>query len=203
MIKKSKRLISGCLVAVMMVLSVGTSVSLTNNVTTVKAGVREDNVAAHNKIEHLRWSLKRNYLGLKNVGTWQQYIKEARALTKKLPNGSTKNKYTERINSAEALVKAAGGVNHLEFSMEKNYPSVKNAEIWVTYIEKAAMDLSKVTREYEDQVINLLERLIYKAIEVDEILGGYGEDEDIDLNLDDIDVDIDSMDIQGIENLVK
>lgn len=189
MIKKSKRLIGTCLVAVMTVLSAGTAVSLTNDVTTVKAGVKEDNLAAHKKIEHLRTSLKRNYLGLKNVGTWQQYIKEARALTKKLPNGSTKNKYTERINSAESLVNAAAKVNHLEFSMEKNYPSVKNAEAWVVYVEVAAKELSKVTIEYEDQVYDLLERLIEKAFEIDGILGGYGEETEIDP--------------QAIEDLVK
>lgn len=171
MIKKSKRLIGTCLVAVMTVLSAGGAVSLTN-VTTVKAGVKEDNLAAHKKIEHLRGSLKKNYLGLKNVGTWQQYVKEARALTKKLPNGSTKNKYTERINSAESLVNAAAKVNHLEFSMQKNYPSVKNAETWAIYAVQAAEDLGKVTIEYEDQVDKLLERLLEKAFEIDEILGG-------------------------------
>lgn len=175
MIKKSKKLIGSCLIALMTVLSVGGSVTLTSNVTPVKAGVKEDNLAAHKKIEHLRSSLKRNYLGLKNVGTWQQYVKEARSLTKKLPNGSTKNKYTERINSAESLVNAAAKVNNLELSMQKNYPSVKNAETWAIYAIQAAEDLSKVTTEYEDQVDKLLERLLDKAFEIDEILGGNGE----------------------------
>ncbi|MEG2339054.1 MAG: hypothetical protein RSB66_08245, partial [Clostridium sp.] len=65
------------------------------------------------KVDKITSSLKSNYLGLKNVGQWQQYIKEARALAGKLSK-SIRVKYVNQIDKAEALVNAAARVNKVE-----------------------------------------------------------------------------------------
>ncbi|KMT23341.1 Ig-like domain-containing protein [Clostridium cylindrosporum] len=172
MIYKSKKVVGACLLSAMTLMSIASATQSISEVKVVKAGVREDSLAVHYKIEHLRSSLKKNYLGLKNVGQWQKYIKEARALNAKLPNGSTKTKYAERINTAEALVNAAARVNQLEFSMDKNAHVMANVPQWGEYVDLAIEDLEKVDiNQYEAQYNSLVDRLEKRILDIYEILG--------------------------------
>ncbi|KMT23340.1 Ig-like domain-containing protein [Clostridium cylindrosporum] len=168
---KSKKLIGSVLVGAMTLVSVAGTTQSVDEVKIVNAGVKEDTKAVHTKVEQIRNSLKKNFLGLKNVGQWQKYIKEARTLNAKLPKGATKNKYAARINSAEALVNAAARVNKVEGSMANNAHTVKNAEQWIKYVELAEADLEKVdVNEYEDQINSLINRLNKKIAEINDIL---------------------------------
>lgn len=173
MIKKSKKAIGTCLVGVMTVLSAGSAVTSLGEATKVEAAVTPVQ-AAHNKIEQLRNSLKKNYLGLKNLGTWQTYIRDAKNLTARLPNGSTKNLYYSRIDSAERLVNAAAAVNQLEKSMEVNAHVMRNVPTWINYVDIAIDKLSRVTTEYEDQFYTLYRRLLTASMEIDSIIESSG-----------------------------
>lgn len=95
-------------------------------------------------IDHITLSIKTNYLGLKNVGQWQQYIEEARALNGKLQYGATKRKNESDLDKIEALVNAAARVNQVEKSMDVNALSMKNVKQWEYYIDLAKSDLEKV-----------------------------------------------------------
>ena len=166
-----KNLGAGFLAALMLLSSAGVS-QLVKEVIPVEASVRQDVLAVHNSVEHLRKSLKNNYLGIKNVGQWQSYIKTSRNLNNKLPNGSSKNKYNERINTSEALVNAVAHISHLEASMDKNAHIMKNVPQWEGYIESASKSLDKVDlSQFENQYNNLKERLEVKIKQVNKIKG--------------------------------
>lgn len=167
---KSKKALGLVLSGAMVLTGVGTTLSSVGNVTVVQAAVKDDVKAVHNKVEQLVKSIKKNYLGLKNVGQWQKYIKEARDLNARLPKGSTKNKYAERINKAEAVVNAAARVNQLEISMKKNSHTNSNLAQWLEYTYLAAVDMQKIDKkEYAAQYNELDQRMEERANELEEI----------------------------------
>lgn len=160
MAKKSKKALGAAMAGVM---AVGAVAGAANTVVTqVKADVASDVKAAHAKLEHLRTSLHNNYLGLKNQATWEIYAKEAQALINKLPNGSTKTTYQERLDRANAMILAAASVNHAEFSIQKNFPKADNANQWKAYAEKAMANVEKVEKgqEYSDRTPILVNRIV-------------------------------------------
>ena len=160
MAKKSKKALGAAMAGVM---AVGAVAGAANTVVTqVKADVASDVKAAHAKLEHLRTSLHNNYLGLKNQATWEIYAKEAQALINKLPNGSTKTTYQERLDRANAMILAAASVNHAEFSIQKNFPKADNANQWKAYAEKAMANVEKVEKgqEYSDRTPILVNRVV-------------------------------------------
>lgn len=168
MIKRGKKAIGTCLVGVMTVLSVGGAVSMKEVTTTEAATTEVQN--AYNKIEQLRTSVRKNSLTLSNVAQWQTYISEAKSLTNKLPNGSTKNLYNSRINSAERLVNAVAAVSQLEKSMSSNSHVIKNVPTWINYVDVAVDKLARVTVEYDEQFYNLYKRLLMCSLEIDKII---------------------------------
>lgn len=168
MIRKSKKAIGTCLVGVMTVLSVGGVVSLKE--ATIVEAATSDVQAANNKIEQLRKSIRSNYLGLKNIPQWQTYISQAKSLTAKLPNGSTKNLYYSRIDSAERIVNAVAAVSQLEKSMVDNSHTVKNVPTWIRYVDASIDKLSRVTVEYDEQFYSLYNRLLRCSLEIDKII---------------------------------
>ncbi|MEG2892675.1 MAG: alpha/beta hydrolase [Clostridium sp.] len=159
---RGKRFVAATMAAMMMVSAISTFVSGENIVFAAKMSKNEGAVKA--KVDKITSSLKTNYLGLKNVGQWQQYIKEARALAGKLPSGSVKNKYIDQINKAEALVNAAARVNKVEQSMSTNAHSINNATTWEQYINLAKTDLAKVDKNiFGKQISELNSRIASKG----------------------------------------
>ncbi|MEG0579848.1 MAG: hypothetical protein RR490_08030, partial [Niameybacter sp.] len=124
----------------------------------------------HNKLEHLRESLKKNYLTVKNIPIWDQYIQEAKKLLERLPEGSSKEKYEERITDAEVLLVAIARVSKLEESVEANADIIGNVKVWEKYIELGKKDLGNVDKEaFKSHYNNLLERLALKNKVVEEV----------------------------------
>ena len=156
-------------IAITGLIAVGNVAPVAIEVQQVDASTSDLVNSIHGKIEHIRWSLKNNYLGLKNVGTWQGYEKDIRNLIAKLPNGSSKTKYTQRINECSSLINAAAKINHVEKSLEVNFHGIKNADVWAEYIEQAAILISNVSNQFEEQVDDLIYRLFDVAFTVDAI----------------------------------
>ncbi|MEG2892679.1 MAG: PEGA domain-containing protein [Clostridium sp.] len=156
----NKKLIGASLAGVMAISTVSATVEAVEDVKVAEASVNKLVNDVHAKIEHITYSLKKNYLGLKNVGQWQSYIKEAKELNAKLPKGSSRDKYAARIDRADALINAAARVNKVEQSMEVNANVIKNVPQWHKYIELAKEDLTKVDLGvFKSQYNELLERV--------------------------------------------
>lgn len=137
---------------------------------------------ARAKISHITYSLKTNYLGLKNQGQWEIYIKEAKGLINKIPrkeNVVAKELSTE-VNRDEALVKAVARINQVEKSMtpkeEGGYGNAlipKNVPQWQEYIRLANIDLEKVDKKlFKDQYNELIKRRDIVNNKLQEILDG-------------------------------
>ncbi|MEF9953173.1 MAG: hypothetical protein RR539_10140 [Clostridium sp.] len=156
---KSKKLVGASLVGVM-ALSSGTSlVSSIEEINVAEASSKKLESEVTRKVNQLGASLKKNYLGLKNVGQWQAYIKDAKKLISRLPNGKIKNEFVTKVNRAEALVKAAAGINKVEQSMKINANVMKNVEQWQNYIGIAKEDMKKIDMgEFGKQYNELLQR---------------------------------------------
>ncbi|WP_442881360.1 CAP domain-containing protein [Clostridium sp.] len=124
---------------------------------------------ARAKIDHLTYSLKKNYLGIKNQATWEIYIKEGKSLISKIPSSerSQRDALTAELNRAEALVKAVARINQVEKSMLPksqggygNYIGIKNAETWRGYLNLAKTDLEKVDKSvFGNQYSELVSRM--------------------------------------------
>ncbi|KMT22896.1 hypothetical protein [Clostridium cylindrosporum] len=118
-------------------------------------------VSATAKVNHLMWSLKNNYLGIKNQAQWEVYIKEARYLISIIPisEASEKAKLIDKVNTSDNLVKAIARINQVEKSMEINYHGIKNSNQWKEYIELSQVDLDKVDKNiFSSQHSSLLAR---------------------------------------------
>lgn len=114
------------------------------------------------KIDHLIWSMKNNYLGIKNQAQWEIYIVEARELIKRIPSSQSgkKQELTDKVNMAEKLVQAVARVNHVEKSMDINYHGIKNATTWRSYLDLGREYLSRVDRGvFDKEYNNILDRL--------------------------------------------
>ncbi|MEF9953171.1 MAG: hypothetical protein RR838_11330, partial [Clostridium sp.] len=72
---KKKKIIGASLAGVMAVSSAAGAVGAVQDIKVSEASVNKLVHDVHAKIEHITYSLKKNYLGLKNVGQWQSYIK--------------------------------------------------------------------------------------------------------------------------------
>ncbi|MEF9935117.1 MAG: hypothetical protein RR539_07900 [Clostridium sp.] len=124
----------------------------------------------HHKLEHLRKSFKTNYLYAGNIDTWENYIKEAKKLNSLLPEGSSKDKYNERIEEAEKLIQAIARVSKLEESMDENSYRMLNVDVWEKYLTLGKEDLSLVNQDmFKNHYNNLLERLAIKYKKVEDI----------------------------------
>lgn len=100
------------------------------------------------KTEHLSWSLHNNYLGIKNQGQWQSYIKEIRELIRlSQDEGNEAKDLLVFLDKADALVQGLSRINQVEKSIETNFLGIKNARQWNYYIILAENDLLKVDKE--------------------------------------------------------
>lgn len=114
-----------------------------------------------NKVDHLVWSIKNNYLGLKNQAQWEEYVKEFRTLIKSIPNNENLEKIelSAKVDKIESLVKAIARINHVEKSIETNYHGIKNAKQWNEYITLAEEDLEKIDKKvFLEEYDALIER---------------------------------------------
>ena len=126
---------------------------------------------AKSKIVQLTKSLKTNYLGIKNQGTWEIYIKEARELINEIPNSEKlqRDALAVEVDKNEALVRALSRINQVEKSTTPkeqggygNHLGIKNAETWLEYLRLAEIDLKKVDRQiFEEQYDELVHRKHY------------------------------------------
>lgn len=110
----------------------------------VKTAFAAKSMSVEDRIDHITTSLKTNYLGLKNVGQWQEYISEARRLNDELSNVTRKTINAKSLDKAESLVNAAARVNKVEQSMSENALIMKNTTQWEYYIKLAKEDLKNV-----------------------------------------------------------
>lgn len=118
---------------------------------------------AEAKINHLIWSIKNNYLGIKNQAQWEIYIKESKDLMKLIPLSESreKNQLTNKLNKAEIVVNSVARVNQVEKSMEKNFHGIKNAKQWNQYIKLANEESLKIDRElFKNERENLNNRIV-------------------------------------------
>lgn len=140
------------------------------------------------KLNSLTISLKKNYLGLKNQVTWESYIREIKSMIEKLTNN---NKHQgeillKEVERCESLVIASARVNHVEKSMTPikdggygNYLGIKNAEVWVQYIDLAIEQLELVDREIFLKQYNELNQRIKKTMNnIEKIQDKFNKDYD-------------------------
>ena len=139
-----------------------------------KAWSYSDITYVQNKLSHLENSMKRNYLGIKNLDTWNSYLNEAKRKNNGLPQNSTKNTLDQRIYSDESLLSAVEYINYVERSMEKNAKAMRNSDIWEQRLELAKVHLKYVDlKVFKDQYNALYQRLNSKLTEVVKIKNDY------------------------------
>lgn len=111
------------------------SASLNNNIVKASSTVSSQ---ANTAIVNLETSLKRNWLGPKNLPAFNTYLKNAKALTSRLSNGSVKTSYNNRIAETERIIRAIEKMVVLETSLEKNYHGMKNIPAFKAYLTDAS-----------------------------------------------------------------
>lgn len=158
----------------LMIAMIGSSLILFNGNTSVSAESKNLNDAKA-KVSHLKKSLHNNYLGIKNQGQWEEYIKGIRYTVSMVPlsEKSEANKILEEVTKAEKLVKGLSRINQVEKSMEVNTHRIGNVRQWNNYLLLGRQDLSKVdTVEFSKEIDELTKRLnqcnnIVQSIESD------------------------------------
>lgn len=128
------------------------------------------------KVNHLNWSLHNNYLGIKNQGQWQEYIKGIRSSIKNIPSSekSQANTLTASVNKAESLVNGLSRINQVEKSMESNTPRIGNVRQWNNYLTLGKQDLDKVDKgEFSKEIDKLTTRLNICENKVTSIVNEY------------------------------
>ncbi|MEG0907005.1 MAG: hypothetical protein RSF87_12370, partial [Cellulosilyticaceae bacterium] len=134
------------------------------------------------KIQHLTWSLKNNYLGLKNQATWEIYVKQSRSLISKIPKTESNiaKLLTDEVNRDAGFILALARINHVEKSMtpkeQGGYGNAlipKNVPQWREYIRLANIDLEKVNKkEFKAQYDELIKRRDVVNKKLDSIMSG-------------------------------
>lgn len=127
-------------------------------------------------ISHLYNSLHNNYLGLKNQGQWQSYIKNVRCVIASIPSSEKveKDRLTTMVDSAERLVNSVARINQVEKSMLTNSPRMGNVRQWDFYLILGEQDLAKVDmKEFSKEIRELESRLRVRYDKVNEISRAY------------------------------
>lgn len=168
MAKTNKKAVGIALAGVMSIASVS---GVVNSMNTVVVNAAESKALkdAKAKISHLTYSLKNNYLGIKNQGQWEIYVKEARVLIAKIPKAEAAiaKELTEEVDRDASMIQGLARINKVEKSMETNFHGIKNAKQWNEYLTLAVTDLSKVDQKvFEKQYEELVQRLDVCAKEV-------------------------------------
>lgn len=155
-IHNGKRKIAASLSIVLGISSLGAASSL-HNVTSVQAAsayLQE----AEARLSHLYKSLHENYLGLKNQGQWEAYIKQLRTVIRSIPSTekASRENLTVKVDKAEKLVMALARINQVEKSMEQNSPRIGNVLQWQNYLDLGVQDLAKVDKgEFANEISEL------------------------------------------------
>lgn len=161
MVCKSKKIVGTCLLGVMTILGAGGVATAADNVKVVQAESTEVEIA-RGQIERTATSLRANYLGVKNVWQWQQYIALSRDYTSKIVPGSTRDTFNQRIDAQEQVVNAVIRLGQLETSMENNAHVVRNIPQWKDYVNMSMTEIKKINSDYKDLAYKLADRLINK-----------------------------------------
>lgn len=159
--KISKKALGTVMAGVMTVGAVAGAVNGIEDIKIVNAAESKALKDAKAKISHLTWSLKNNYLGIKNQGTWELYVKQARDLIDKISSSEKKqaDALTDEVNRDSAMIQGLARINKVEKSIETNYNGIKNSRQWREYLELAEIDLAKVNKvEFKKQYAELVER---------------------------------------------
>lgn len=162
--KLHRSLIGTALAGTMVLTSFGGVINQVDSYTNVYAKEEGDSnelIFAREKIDHLTYSLKHNYLGIKNQAQWELYIKETRNVIETIPRRELvkARELTRTLDKAQELVNAVSRINQVEKSMETNYHGIKNAEQWSEYLELARRSLTLVDQNvYRDQHDSLVVR---------------------------------------------
>lgn len=146
---------------VVVVLSLTSGLNVVGHVSVVHASSNSLSEAKA-RIDHLSWSLHNNYLGIKNQGQWQAYIKEIRRTLQSSPETGTQEviDLLKFVDKAEALVQGLSRINQVEKSIQTNFLGIKNARQWNYYIILAEYDLLKVDKgEFNKEYNELLNRM--------------------------------------------
>ncbi|MEG0371826.1 MAG: hypothetical protein RR645_05995 [Clostridium sp.] len=185
MLKIGKNFIGLAIVGVMTFGSVASISSYFNEARVVYAASKQlsDSRA---RVSHLYKSIHTNYLGIKNQGQWQEYIRVIRAVLSTLPLSEKvyKDKLTSDVNKAEKLVSSLSRINQVEKSIGSNTPRIGNTRQWDFYLVLGEQDLSKVDKtEFLKEVSELQGRLNKCYQTVERVIADYNVKYDAALKL--------------------
>lgn len=166
MVKFKHKFIGAIMLGIM---SIGTvaSIGAVVDTVTVEAASKSFTVVKA-KTQHLVNSLHSNYLGIKNQGKWQEYIREIRLLVNKLPSGENQgvNEIIEIVNKAEGLVNSLASINQVEKSLESNSLTMGNVRVWNYYIMVSRSELSRVDKTQFSKEYSKLASRMNKSIKI-------------------------------------
>lgn len=167
MARFKKRVVASFLVGTMILAGMSTLTEIQN--TKIVSAESRSLLNARNKVEYLIMSIKKNYLGIKNQSTWQNYINQSKSLIRNIPSAekAQKDELTTKLDRIEALVDSIGRINYVEKSTTSkenggygNYLGIKNTKTWNEYLEIAKKDLKRVDRNiFGNEYTELLERI--------------------------------------------
>lgn len=156
-IKQTK--IKQLLVATILTASLATVVPNTS-ATVVYANQNQTTSNINARLAHLNKSITNNYLGIKNQGVWEGYIRDLKPLVNSLPNSAQKTSYRAQITQIEKLILAMSRINQVEKSMSTNANVIRNTPTWELYLQLAKPDLDSLDKKlFSKQHSELSERL--------------------------------------------
>lgn len=145
------------------------SVGAISGVQEIKS-VNAATITTNTKIQQLKNSIENNSLSLKNVETWQGYIKEAREIADKVTDKVIKESYYAQIDEAESVVSSVIVVSQLENSMSSKPHVIGNVEAFTKELNLCISSLSEITDEYEESFYKLYARTIKCSLSIDKII---------------------------------
>ncbi|MEG1415351.1 MAG: DUF5011 domain-containing protein [Clostridium sp.] len=99
---------------------------------------------AGEQVSYLENTVRKNYLGQKNLNHFNTQLRKAKSMVGKMPNGSTKRSLSSRVSVCENVIRATESTVKLEDSMDKNSHTLSSVPTFEVYINNANKYINRI-----------------------------------------------------------
>ncbi|MEG0332443.1 MAG: DUF5011 domain-containing protein, partial [Clostridium sp.] len=99
---------------------------------------------AGEQVSYLENTIRKNYLGQKNLNHFNTQLRKAKSMVGKIPSGSTKRSLSSRVSVCENVIRATESTVKLEDSMNKNSHTLSSVPTFEIYINNANKYINRI-----------------------------------------------------------
>ncbi|MEG0691348.1 MAG: hypothetical protein RR437_09005, partial [Clostridium sp.] len=99
---------------------------------------------AGEQVSYLENTVRKNYLGQKNLNHFNTQLRKAKSMVGKIPSGSTKRSLSSRVSVCENVIRATESTVKLEDSMNKNSHTLSSVPTFEIYINNANKYINRI-----------------------------------------------------------